>query len=78
MKHHNKDYFVHSATFNKHASVSKVELFMEKVQLAKDISKVRNIQTLIYPHYKKFVLLASEKLQLTKENNPHLRLYKSI
>ena len=70
MTQYNNDSFNYTSNSILSDKTSKIELFMQKVQIAKDISKLKTLKNTLLPHCSKLF-----KKQ-TSENN-HL-LYKNI
>lgn len=67
---YNNDSFNYTSNTNISDKTSKIELFMQKVQIAKDISKLKTLKNTIFPH-------CSKLFKKNISENNHL-LYKNI
>ncbi|MEW5819750.1 MAG: hypothetical protein AB1782_06130 [Cyanobacteriota bacterium] len=67
MKYFNQDCFIKSTQSNFNNKTTKLELFMNKIKLAKDISKLRTQIVINYPHYKNLINLARHQLNSSFE-----------
>ena len=67
---YNNDSFNYTSNTTISDKTSKIELFMQKVQIAKDISKLKTLKNTILPH-------CSKLFKKNISDNNHL-LYKNI
>ena len=68
MTHNYQDTFIYQSSLQNNKTISKLEQFMHKVQVAKDISKIKNIKNIIQPHCSNILSVARQKLHQLSPN----------